>query len=76
MHAVLATELRGTGVRATFVEPAATDTALRDAVDRERHATLPAREQMISAAAVVDAVLYAVTRPRDVAIPNILVERA
>jgi hypothetical protein len=31
---------------------------------------------MISAAAVVDAVLYAVTRPRDVAIPNILVERA
>jgi NADP-dependent 3-hydroxy acid dehydrogenase YdfG len=33
-------------------------------------------EQMMSAAAVADAVLFAVTRPQDVAIPNILVERA
>jgi hypothetical protein len=31
LHAVLAAELRGTGVRATFVEPAATDTPLWDA---------------------------------------------
>lgn len=76
MHAVLAAELRGTGVRATLVEPAATDTTLWDAVDRTRHPTLPAREQMMSVAAVADAVLYAVTRPRGVAIPNILVERA
>jgi NADP-dependent 3-hydroxy acid dehydrogenase YdfG len=31
---------------------------------------------MLAAEAVADAVLYAVTRPRDVAIPNLLVERA
>jgi NADP-dependent 3-hydroxy acid dehydrogenase YdfG len=31
---------------------------------------------MLAAEAVTDAVLYAVTRPRDVAIPNLLVERA
>ncbi|HEX6307020.1 MAG TPA: SDR family oxidoreductase [Longimicrobiales bacterium] len=76
MYAVLAAELRGTGVRATFVEPAATDTALWDAVDRERNAGLPQRSAMLSAEAVADAVLYAVTRPVDVLIPNILVERA
>jgi NADP-dependent 3-hydroxy acid dehydrogenase YdfG len=31
---------------------------------------------MMTAAAVADAVLFAVTRPADVAVPNILVERA
>jgi NADP-dependent 3-hydroxy acid dehydrogenase YdfG len=76
MHAVLAAELRGSGVRATFVEPAATDTALWDGVDRGRNPGLPSREQMMSAAAVADAVAYAVTRPPEVAVPNILVERA
>jgi NADP-dependent 3-hydroxy acid dehydrogenase YdfG len=76
MHAVLAAELRGTGVRATFVEPAATDTALWDVIDRERHSGLPPRAAMLDAAAVADAVMYAVTQPREVAIPNILVERA
>lgn len=76
MHAVLAAELRGTGVRATFVEPAATDTPLWDEIDLDRSPGLPVREQRVSAAAVADAVLFAVTRPGDVAIPNILVERA
>ena len=76
MHAVLASELRGTGVRATFVEPAATDTDLWAGIDRDRNPGLPARAQMLSAAAVADAVLYAVTRPAETAIPNILVERA
>jgi NADP-dependent 3-hydroxy acid dehydrogenase YdfG len=76
MHAVLAGELRGTGVRATFVEPSATDTGLWDDVDRDRNPGLPSREQMMSAAAVADAVFYAVTRPADVTVPNILVERA
>jgi NADP-dependent 3-hydroxy acid dehydrogenase YdfG len=76
LHAVLAAELRGTGVRATLVEPAATDTPLWDGIDGERHAGLPPRGTMLAASAVADAVLHAVTRPYDVAIPNILVERA
>jgi NADP-dependent 3-hydroxy acid dehydrogenase YdfG len=76
LHAVLSAELRGSGVRATFVEPAATDTPLWDGIDRERNPGLPTRTAMLSADEVADAVFYAVTRPRDVAIPNILVERA
>jgi NADP-dependent 3-hydroxy acid dehydrogenase YdfG len=76
LHAVLAAELRGTGVRATFVEPAATDTPLWDAIDRARHGGLPPREAMLAPSAVADAVLYAVTRPKEVAVPNILVERS
>jgi NADP-dependent 3-hydroxy acid dehydrogenase YdfG len=76
LHAVLAVELRGTGVRATLIEPAATDTPLWDAVDAERHEGLPPRSAMLEPAAVAEAVLHAVTRPIGVAIPNILVERS
>ncbi|CAN5892686.1 SDR family oxidoreductase [soil metagenome] len=76
LHAVLAAELRGTGVRATFVEPAATDTPLWDDVDRERNTGLPSRDAMLEPEAVADAVFFAVTRASAVAIPNILVERS
>jgi NADP-dependent 3-hydroxy acid dehydrogenase YdfG len=76
LHAVLAAELRGTGVRASLVEPAATDTPLWDAIDRERNADLPPRAAMLSPVAVAEAVHFAVTRPRDVAAPNILMERS
>jgi NADP-dependent 3-hydroxy acid dehydrogenase YdfG len=74
--AVLAAELRGTGVRATFVEPAATDTPLWDAVDMAASPGLPPRAAMLDPATVADAVLYALTRPDAVAIPNIFLERA
>jgi len=76
LHAVLAAELRGTGVRATFVEPAATDTPLWDAIDRARNPGLPERATMLSPRAVAEAVLFAVTRQDDVVMPNILIERA
>lgn len=76
LHAVLAAELRGTGVRATFVEPAATDTPLWDAIDAARNPSLPPRAAMLAADAVAEAVVFAVTRPDGVSIPNILVERA
>jgi NADP-dependent 3-hydroxy acid dehydrogenase YdfG len=75
-HAVLAAELRGTGVRASLVEPAATDTPLWESIDRERHTQLPARSEMMKATAVADAVLFVLTRPADVAIPNLVIERA
>jgi NADP-dependent 3-hydroxy acid dehydrogenase YdfG len=76
MHAVLDAELRGTGVRASFVEPAATDTPLWDAIDRGRNPGLPESAAMLDANTVADAVLYAVTRPRNVIVPTIIVERA
>jgi NADP-dependent 3-hydroxy acid dehydrogenase YdfG len=76
LHAVLAAELRGTGVRATFVEPAATDTPLWDAIDRTKNPGLPERAAMLASRAVAEAVLFAVTRQDDVVIPNILIERA
>ena len=76
MHAVLAGEVRGTGVRATLIEPAATDTPLWNAVDRAANPGLPEPSAMLDAGAVADAVVYAVTRSGSVLIPNILIERA
>lgn len=76
LHAVLDAELRGTGVRATLVEPAATDTPLWDAVDRRRHPGLPTADRMLPADAVADAVLFALTRPPAVDVRNILLDRS
>lgn len=75
LHAVLDAELRGTGVRATLVEPAATDTPLWDAIDRDRHPGLPPREAMLDPGAVADAVLYAVTRPHEVDVRSLSLDR-
>ncbi|MGH7503882.1 MAG: SDR family oxidoreductase [Longimicrobiales bacterium] len=76
LHAVLDQELRGTGVRSTLVEPAATDTPLWDPIDRGRHPELPPRGAMLGAGAVADAVVWAVTRPADAAVRTIAMERA
>lgn len=76
LHAVLDLELKGTGVRCTLVEPAATDTTLWDAVDRDENAGLPEPGTMLEVGAVADAVLYAITRPERTGIPVISLERA
>lgn len=76
LHAVLDTEVRGTGVRATLIEPAATDTPIWESIDYERHPGLPPREAMMAPEDVADTVLYVVTRPRDLALRTIIVERA
>jgi NADP-dependent 3-hydroxy acid dehydrogenase YdfG len=75
LHAVLDAELRGSGVRATLIEPAATDTGLWDAIDGERHPGLPARAAMLRARDVAEAVLFAVTRPPDTVVRNIILDR-
>jgi NADP-dependent 3-hydroxy acid dehydrogenase YdfG len=75
LHAVLLTELRGTGVRATLIEPAATDTGLWDQIDRRRFPDLPARSAMLSVDQVAEAVLYALSRPPGVVVPNLSIER-
>lgn len=76
MHEVLLQELRGTGVRATLVEPAATDTALWDAIDPAAHPGLPARASMLRAEDVARVVVFAAAQPRHVQIPNVAVEAA
>ena len=76
LHAVLDAELRGTGVRSTLIEPAATDTGLWDSIDFASNPGLPDRSAMLPAEAVADAVLYALTRAPDVAIRNIIMERS
>lgn len=76
LHAVLEQELRGTGVRCTLVEPAATDTPIWDPLDPDRREDLPARAEMLAADAVADAVHYAITRPPAVQVPAIPVQRS
>ncbi len=75
LHAVLDTELRGTGVRATLLEPAATDTPLWDKVSPEQHPGLPPRAAMLSPEAVADTVLYVLTRPPEVDVRVLTLER-
>lgn len=76
MHEVLVQEVRGTGVRATLVEPAATDTALWDAIDPDARPGLPPRASMLRPEDVARVVVFAAAQPRHVQIPTIAVEAA
>jgi NADP-dependent 3-hydroxy acid dehydrogenase YdfG len=76
LHAVLDTELKGTGVRATLVEPAATDTSLWATIDRTRNSGLPEPGAMLQPDAVADAVLYVLTRPVETHINYLGLERS
>lgn len=75
LHEVLVEELRGSGVRATLVEPAATDTALWDPLEPDENPDLPSRDEMLTVDDVAEAVLFAVTRPPGVTLPALRVER-
>lgn len=75
MHEVLATELRGTGVRATLIEPGPTDTPIWDAHLEGEGRGLPDRSAMLAVNDVADAVVFAATRPDDVCIPLLRIEK-
>ena len=66
LHEVVRAETRGTGVRATLISPAATDTPIWDPVDPDNTPGFPKRAEMMRAVDVADAVLWAVTRPAPV----------
>ncbi len=73
LHEVLVEELRGTGVRATWVEPSAVDTPLWDRFDPDSRPDLPARDAMLRPGAVADAVMFAITQPTEVAVEEIII---
>ena len=75
-HEVLLEETRGTGVRATLLEPAATDTPLWDPMDPDSNPALPDRAGMLTPDDVAEAVLFVATRPATVRIPVLQIERA
>jgi NAD(P)-dependent dehydrogenase (short-subunit alcohol dehydrogenase family) len=75
-HEVLLAELKGSGIRATLLEPAATDTPLWDPLDPDQNPKLPNRNEMLRAEEVAEAVLFVVTRPPGVQIPYLPIERA
>ncbi|MEX2467645.1 MAG: SDR family oxidoreductase [Gemmatimonadota bacterium] len=75
-HEVLLEELRGTGVRATLLEPAATDTPIWDPLDPDENPLVPSRADMLLAADVADAALFVATRPEHVRIPLLQIERS
>lgn len=76
LHEVLLEELRGTGVRATLLEPAATDTSIWDPMDPDAHPGLPGRSAMLVPDEVAEAVLFVATRPEHVQIPVLQIERS
>jgi NADP-dependent 3-hydroxy acid dehydrogenase YdfG len=73
LHEVLVEELRGTGVRATWIEPSAVDTPLWEGLDPDARDDLPSRDEMLSPDAVADAILFAVTRPPDVVVEELAI---
>src|SRR3954454_15650889 len=67
-------EITGPFVRASLIEPGATESELVTHVREEvRNELPPATGQMLGAADIADAIVYIVTRPRHVAINEILV---
>jgi NADP-dependent 3-hydroxy acid dehydrogenase YdfG len=76
VHEVLRLETRGSGVRATLVSPGPVDTPVWDAIDPDNRAGFTPRAQMLSAQAVADAVLYAVTQPPDVNVDELRLSRS
>jgi NADP-dependent 3-hydroxy acid dehydrogenase YdfG len=76
-HETLREELRGSGVRASLVSPAATDTALWDTLlASDAAASLPTRAQMLTDDDVADAIWYVATRPAHVTIDELRLSRS
>jgi NADP-dependent 3-hydroxy acid dehydrogenase YdfG len=76
MHETLRAETVGSGVRATLVSPAATDTPIWDPHDPDTSPHLPSRASMLRAADVADAVCWAVTRPAHVDVEELRLARS
>jgi NAD(P)-dependent dehydrogenase (short-subunit alcohol dehydrogenase family) len=71
LHEVLAAELRDTGVRASLVEPAATDTSLWDPLQPDTRNDLPSRADMLRADDVAAAVRFILEQPAAVEVSGV-----
>lgn len=76
IHETLRAETRGTGIRATLISPAATDTALWDQHDPDSSAQLPSRNQMLRPEDIAEAVAWACTRPLHVDVEELRLARS
>jgi NADP-dependent 3-hydroxy acid dehydrogenase YdfG len=76
MHEVLRAETRGTGVRASLISPAATDTSIWDGLPAEKRANFPRATDMLDASDVARAVLYALAQPPTVNVDELRLTRA
>jgi NADP-dependent 3-hydroxy acid dehydrogenase YdfG len=74
LHEVLVEELRGTGVKTTWIEPSAVDTPLWDRFDPDGRADLPSRAEMLAPDAVAEAVFFALAQSEGVAIEEIVIK--
>ncbi len=76
MHEVMRAELRGTGVRTTLVSPGPVDTPLWDPLSPETRPGFTPRAAMLTADAVADAIVFAVTRSPAVNIDELRLSRS
>lgn len=73
LHEVLVEELRGTGVKACWIEPSATDTPLWDDLAPDTRPDLPSRSEMLKPEAVAEAVYFAVAQPAGTSIEEVVI---
>ncbi len=76
VHETLRAETRGSGVRATLISPAATDTELWDQHDPDGSPHLPSRHEMLQPDDIAQAVAWAVTRPVHVNVEELRLARS
>jgi NADP-dependent 3-hydroxy acid dehydrogenase YdfG len=75
MHQVLREELKGSGVRAILISPAAVDTELWEGLELGG-GKFPERSEMLDSGAVARAVLYAVEQPLSVNVDELRLSRS
>jgi NADP-dependent 3-hydroxy acid dehydrogenase YdfG len=73
LHEVLVEELRGTGVRVSWIEPSAVDTPLWDRFDPDSRSDLPSRAEMLRPEDVADSVHFVVAQPTAVNVEEIVI---
>ena len=75
LHEVLRAELRGTGVRTSLIAPGPVDTDIWNPIDPDNRAGFTKRTEMLSAAAVADAVYFVLTADPELNVDELRISR-